>query len=109
MFKNTRKVQNKPKRESKDVKASEYHELRGQVNKLRKQNAKLKRELERRANYIVDDEDVPSLAETEVVEPKTNSSDGCPQCGSTNLTNIDLGAIILMVCKDCKYRKKKEQ
>jgi hypothetical protein len=105
LFYNVRKTQNKPKKESKDVKTAEYHEIRAENQRLRKQNARLKKELEKRIYSLAQEEHL-SLAST---EPDPKSADNiCPACLRPDLTEVDLGIKVLIVCKACKFKRKKE-
>jgi formamidopyrimidine-DNA glycosylase len=97
-------TQNKAKKESKEVRAKELNELRKENQVLKRDNARLRRDLDKYLSYVPDEPEFLESLDIKV-EQKTNEN-SCPGCNTT-LTTIDLGAKILVVCKACKWRTTK--
>lgn len=91
-----RVTQNKSQSDKKQAK--EIRDLRSENQKLRKENARLRKELTKRT--FTEPEEV-----FEAPLAKVTAKTACPQCGSEELTTLDLGVKILTVCKSCKWRK----
>jgi regulator of replication initiation timing len=102
-------VQNKSKRESKEVKAKELQDLRKENQQLRRENSRLRRDLDKRLSYEPDTNANTSDAGLEIAEiiqiPSTMNKECCPNCSSTNIGKMDLGHKEITVCKICKWRK----
>lgn len=103
-----RQTQHKPKKETQEIRAKDVAELKSENQKLRRENARLKRELLKFDPSTVVEEEVKSVGEIENVPAKPAFS--CPDCSGTEFTTLVLGPKTFMVCSDCKWRKiQKEQ
>jgi predicted RNase H-like nuclease (RuvC/YqgF family) len=97
-----RRVQHIPKRESKDVKHAELQDLRKENQKLKRECARLRRELQKQTAYSLE---IEEQAETESTK-KYEKEQICPVCGAVNsLTQMQLSVKVLTICKKCKWRK----
>lgn len=100
-----RESQKKPERERSQNK---------EISELKRENHTLKRQLGRlrkQVTYLLDvqgggtDSDEPS-DERSLGGTKSGSLPVCDSCGSNQLATVDLPIGTLVVCKDCKHRKK---
>ncbi len=92
-----RRVQNIPKKETKDIRASELNELKRENQKLRRECSKLRREVEKALSFVGEKE--------EEIEPAPEiilDENRCMNCGSTNLVQFNK---FLIICRKCKYKK----
>lgn len=96
--------QHKPNRETE---AKEKSRLKRENKSLQRQVTRLRRQIDKgeesrlTAQAIIEDEE--SIAAQEGAAP----GGGCGECGSHNLVEFPLPSGTLLVCKDCKSRKKK--
>lgn len=97
---NIRRVQNKQKKETNEIRNSELQLLRQENQRLKKINKRLRKNLEKFATFEPIEE-TTSLAEVE----GPTASNSCPQCQSNNISIVDLGLKRLSVCKNCLWRK----
>lgn len=96
--------QHRPNRETE---AKEKSRLKRENGALKRQIARLRRQVDKveetrlTAQVIIEDEQ-ESIAAQEGAAP----GGGCGECGSHDLVRIPLPSGTLVVCKDCKARKK---
>lgn len=96
-----RVAQGKSKNQKKDeIRAKEFEQVRADNRKLKKENSRLRREIEKYYSFYVNNE-----VEEKTQESVSIKSQECPVCKSNNLSTVNLGIKILLVCKDCKWRK----
>ncbi len=101
-----RRVQNRTKKETNEVKLTELRELRSENQKLKRENARLKKDIARESSREPPiEEDEVSLAETESKGIIIPSGNVCPNCRSQNLTIIPAGPKVITACKECSWRK----
>jgi regulator of replication initiation timing len=96
---NIRIVQDRARKETKEVKNKELQELRKENQKLRRENSRLRRDLAKRLNYE------PEEATAEEFNIPAATKELCPECGSDNIGKMNLGSKEITVCKACKWRK----
>lgn len=83
-----------------------------EIAELKRENHKLKRELSRlrkQVGHLLDVQDSWSGPEEPTDVNHTGGSGSgpsCDSCGGANLVTIDLPMGSLVVCKDCKHRRK---
>lgn len=97
-------VQHRSKRDAKEIKDTE-REIRAELQKCKREIARLRSELAKRIEPIID-----AVDEAEAMvksEPKTESPK-CPDCSSTDLTKLTLIKTMWIVCKQCHWRQKDE-
>jgi Skp family chaperone for outer membrane proteins len=86
-----------------------FRELRGENNRLKKEVARLRKQLRKEfeTEDLLGDE-----VDEEIETPKKEDKDKkCQQCGEDSVTKIDLNRIVLDYCQSCGYKrntKKKE-
>lgn len=107
MVQRIRGARHKNVRETNEIKQAELQELRKENQKLKRENARLRKDLHKIEVNLSDKED--EVEEVESIGKKENvpMSNECPECRVAGLTVVQLGAKVLLVCKQCKYRKMK--
>lgn len=80
--------------------AEKFHELRGKYRKLQKENKILRRELERWAGWIPEEEE-------DAVVPERHRKPKCPKCQS-EINIIQAGVYEIKTCTSCDWRKRSE-
>lgn len=83
-----------------DDSSDALHELKGKYRKLVKENKILRRELERWAGWIPDEEE-------DAVVPERCRKPKCPKCKS-DINVIPAGAYEIKICTSCDWRHRKE-
>lgn len=99
-----RLAQHRPNRETD---AKEKSRLKQENKSLKKQITRLRRQVDkvedsRLTAQVILEEEQESMALLEGAVP----GGGCGECGSHNLVEFPLPSGTLLVCKDCKARKK---
>ncbi len=91
------------KEQSDKAQAKKDRELRGELRKLQKDNARLTKELQKRESFIPSEPD-----DMEEVKPSKDipSVEKCVNCESHDLAEFptSYNNKILMICKVCKYK-----
>lgn len=84
-----------------------------EIAELKRENHKLKRELSRlrkQVGYLLDVQDNWSGPEESPAVSNTGgrgSTPSCDSCGGPNLVTLDLPIGALVVCRDCKHKKRR--
>lgn len=92
-----RTKQNKDKKEKKDPRISEYYEIRKENQKLKRENARLRKSFQK---YDVKIEKEESFEEVKIPQGPV-----CINCKSNNLQSLLIGTKNIIICKDCKVRR----
>lgn len=79
--------------------AERHHELKGKFRKLQKENKILRRELERWAGWMPEDD------HEEAVIPERKRKPRCPRCES-EIAVITAGIYTIKSCQSCDWRKR---
>lgn len=100
-----RQVPHRPKRENKELNNKEMQQYRSENQKLRRENARLRRQI----NKLSTDELTESTEEVETLAAVESAnivkSDACPYCGFDNFLEFPTPTKIILVCRECKWRK----
>ena len=88
-------------KESEKSEIKKNQELRVENQKLKRQVARLTRELEKRENLLPQVEEAELINEEKDKPKKTT----CEECGSPSLKTLTLGPKTITVCQNCKWRK----
>jgi len=88
------------KSKNRDDASDALHELRGKYRKLQKENRVLRRELEKWAGWIPDEEE-------DAVVPERHKIPKCPRCKS-EIAIIQAGIYTIKTCQSCDWRKREE-
>ncbi len=94
-------VQNKSKRETNEAKNAELQEIRKENQKLKREIARLRREVHKTEGYTAPEKETSETQPARKVEKEPT----CPECGSTQLTQMQFAVKVFLICKKCKYRK----
>lgn len=88
-------------KESEKSEIKKNQELRVENQKLKRQVARLTRELEKRENLL------PQVEEAELINEEKDKpkSPTCEECGSPSFKTLTLGPKTIIVCQNCKWRK----
>ena len=101
-------------RSQKESKAKELTLLKQENKSLRKQNARLKRQLQKALDGYTEASEaaveVAQEARVAAMEPEMPKARSCPSCASVDVTHLTLppGTWQLCVCKSCSARNKVE-
>ena len=91
------------KEQSDRARAKKDREMRGEIQKLKKENLRLRKEVTKRESYTpVEADDI-----AEEVKPEVNPHGvKCPNCTGLDLVEFQTSRQnqILLVCKSCKYK-----
>lgn len=108
----SRQTLHRKRRETQEIRAREVEDYRNENQRLRRTNAKLKRELEKfstawESNHSGESEEPMTKEEVNGIPAtiKTEYKEGCPECGSPNTGRVKIGAKTIVACKDCGRRK----
>jgi hypothetical protein len=109
-----RNTQHRQSRESPEAKKTrELEELRSECKRLTKDNARLRREIQKRYGRDVDAviaHEPPDVLNDEPVEVakvgRGVDPNACPNCPTGTLTSVLLGVTNWNICKECKFRCK---
>jgi hypothetical protein len=91
------------KEQSDKAQAKKDRELRGELKKLQKANARLTKELQKRESFIPSE---PDDMEEVKLSKDVPSVDKCPNCTSQDLADFptSYNNKILVICRSCKYK-----
>lgn len=102
-MKRSHKTQHK---ESKPSEIKKTQEMRSELQKLKRENSRLRKELDKRETLVIEAEQ--DSEQPDVVVSAKIDIDECPQCHQSKLKKVKLGARMLVACESCQYRKMSE-
>lgn len=102
---NGRVTPHRVKKDTQEIRAKEVAEYRTEAQRLRRENARLRRELQKMTSTFAPDvQDEETTMERKVVEA-ASIVPGCPRCNSSSIATVKIGAKSIFGCKGCGYRE----